>query len=311
MIRIIAAGPLSTVQDGGRIGGQQFGFSESGAIDKSALKTANILVGNAPLEGALEMTLKGVTAQFFSDCTIALTGAEMSPLLNGREIPNCRAVHVTAGSILHMSAAKSGCRGYLAVGGGFALEKVMGSLSTGLKFKIGGFHGRKLRQKDEIPLRSPFLLPHPEKRVAPLPEFPEHLQIRAILGPQDDYFTEEDKQTFFSSPYRVTPASDRMGIRLEGTPLKGIDGMDIVSDGIAPGSVQIPGGGQPIVLMCDRQTTGGYAKIATVYSGDLPKLAQAMPGTAVRFREISLTEAHAALREEHEKFERLTAEINR
>lgn len=305
MIRIIAAGPLCTVQDEGRIGYGQFGFSQSGAADAKSMHIANLLVGNNPGEGVFEMTLKGITAQFFCDCTIALTGADIPALLNGNPIPRYAALSVTAGSILHMATAKSGCRGYLAVGGGFDLKKEMGSLSTGLKFGIGGFHGRKLRQKDEIFLRSPSLLQNLSSRVCPPPEFPKKLEIRAILGPQDDYFTEKDKQTFFSAPYKVTPASDRMGIRLEGEALEGIDGMDIVSDGIAPGSVQIPGNGQPIVLMCDRQTTGGYAKIATVYSGDLSKLAQAVPGTVVYFLETSLEEAQRALKEDRQKQNRL------
>lgn len=301
MIRIIKAGPLTTVQDEGRSGGQQFGFPPSGAADKKALHTANILVGNRPGEGVLEMTLAGITAQFFRDCTIALTGADMPALLNGNPIPRYQAVWVTAGSILHMTTTRNGCRSYLAVGGGFALPEVMGSLSTGLKFSMGGFQGRKLRQKDEIPLKAPSLLLHPETRKCPPPVYGEKITLRASPGPQDDLFTEEDLAAFFSSPYTVTPASDRMGVRLEGTKLTGKNGMDIISDGIAPGSVQVPSGGQPIVLMCDRQTVGGYAKIATVYSADLSLLAQAVPGTEIRFEKITLAQAHRLLQAEREE----------
>lgn len=310
MIRIIAAGPLCTVQDEGRTGWQELGFPQTGAADQKAMYLANLLVGNDPGEGVLEMTVKGITAQFFADCTIALTGAEIPALLNGNPISSYTAIPVTKGSILHMAAAVSGCRGYLAVSGGFALDKEMGSLSTGLKFGVGGFHGRKLRQKDELPLKAPKILPDTKNRTISRPVYEAELSIRAIPGPQDDYFTEQGMKTFFSAPYRVTPASDRMGIRLEGETLDAALPMDIVSDGIAPGSVQVPGNGQPIILLCDRQTTGGYAKIATVYSGDLSKLAQAVPGTVIRFQRISLSDAHKALREDQNTLNKMAEALH-
>ena len=308
-IRIDFAGPLTTVQDGGRVGFMNVGFSAGGAMDGYSMRLANILVGNEEGEGVLEMTFMGICCEFDSDSVIAITGADMSPTVNGEPIPRNEAISVHAGDRLEMKAANSGMRGYLAVAGGFDLEKVMGSLSTNLKCKIGGFMGRKLMAGDELFLKRSVRLVG--KRAAKIEEdYPEKITIRVILGPQDDYFTEKGKKTFFSSEYRVSDKSDRMGIRLSGDGVENVNGVDIVSDAIAMGSVQIPASGEPIIMMADRQTTGGYAKIATVITADLPLLAQARPNTRVLFKTVGCRQAMKALKERENSIKRIKRKLN-
>jgi len=186
---------------------------------------------------------------------------------------------------LSLGMAKSGLRGYLAISGGLNLPLVMGSLSTNLKCAVGGFQGRKLMAGDEICLRGGIL---PEPREFSLSEAAEGtLAIHVMLGPQEDAFTPKGIHSFLNSVYTVSPQSDRMGLRLEGEAVESHSGVDIISDGIVTGSVQIPASGKPILMMADRQTIGGYAKIATVIQADLPRLAQARPGTKLRFHAVS------------------------
>lgn len=308
-IRIDFAGPLTTVQDGGRLGFMSVGFSAGGAMDSYSMRLANILVGNEEGEGVLEMTFMGICCEFDSDSVIALTGADMSPLVNGEPIPRNEAVSVHAGDRLEMKMAVSGMRCYLAVAGGFDLEKAKGSLSTNLKCKIGGFMGRKLMAGDEIPLKRSARLKG-KRRAEVCEDYSEKITVRVILGPQDDYFTEKGKKTFFSSEYRVSDKSDRMGIRLSGIAVENKDGVDIVSDAIAMGSVQIPASGEPIIMMADRQTTGGYAKIATVITADLPLLAQARPNDKLFFREVSYSQALKALKEREKSIKRIKRKLN-
>ena len=308
-IRIDFAGPLTTVQDGGRLGFMSVGFSAGGAMDSYSMRLANILVGNEEGEGVLEMTFMGICCEFDSDSVIALTGADMSPLVNGEPIPRNEAVSVHAGDRLEMKMVVSGMRCYLAVAGGFDLEKAMGSLSTNLKCKIGGFMGRKLMAGDEIPLKRSARLKG-KRRAEVCEDYSEKITVRVILGPQDDYFTEKGKKTFFSSEYRVSDKSDRMGIRLSGNAVENKDGVDIVSDAIAMGSVQIPASGEPIIMMADRQTTGGYAKIATVITADLPLLAQARPNDKLFFREVSYSQALKALKEREKSIKRIKRKLN-
>ena len=283
---ILSPGPLTTVQDDGRYGYMNTGFSPGGAMDQKSMHLANLLVGNKMNEGVLEMTAAGICAAFSCDCVIALTGADMTAQLNGDSIPLNESVPVKKGDELKLGMAKDGLRTYLAVAGGFDLSPVMGSLSTNLKCKLGGFQGRKLQAGDELFLKksvSSF-----EKRQISIPPVSAGtLDIHVMLGPQDDYFTDKGVADFFSTEYTVTAQSDRMGIRLDGKSVESRDGVDIISDGIVTGSVQIPAAGTPIIMMADRQTTGGYAKIATVIFSDLGLLAQAKPGTKIRFHRIS------------------------
>lgn len=280
-LTILSPGPLTTVQDEGRFGYMNTGFSPGGAMDRGAMRLANLLVGNKMNEGVLEMTMAGITAAFSCDTVIAVTGADMSPLLNGKNVAMNESILVKKGDELKLGFANGGLRTYLAVAGGFDLPLVMGSLSTNLKCCLGGFQGRKLAAGDEIPLKKS--ISSFQKRSFSPPKQSSTLHIHAMLGPQEDYFTDGGIHSFFTEEYTVSPQSDRMGIRLEGVAVESKNGVDIISDGIAFGSVQIPAAGTPIIMMADRQTTGGYAKIATVISSDLDLLAQAKPGDKIRF----------------------------
>lgn len=307
-LTILSPGPLSTIQDCGRFGVLGKGFSPGGAMDMDAMVLANLLVGNAPGVGVIEMTMLGITARFDCDSVIALTGAEMSARLNYSPIQRYCAAAVHAGDVLSMKAAKNGMRAYLAVAGGFDLPVVMGSVSTNLKCGLGGFQGRKLQAGDELPLNqsSAAFLP---RQVSPPEEYPGSISLRALLGPQDDAFTRKGIDTFLGSVYTVTDKTDRMGIRLSGEKIESKQGVDILSDGIAAGSIQIPASGTPIIMMADRQTTGGYAKIATVISTDLSRAAQARPGTRIRFVQVTEAEAIRLRREAEKKRKQLEYEL--
>ncbi len=285
-LKILSPGPLSSIQDLGRFGYLDTGFSPNGAMDTASLKNANLLVGNAPDEGAVEMTLMGITAEFTCDTVIALTGADMEPKRNGISIPMYRSISVKRGDILSMGMAKTGLRSYLAVAGGFDLPLVMGSLSTNLKCGFGGLEGRKLAVGDEIPLKRSVSDFSPRNMSGS--HITDGVQtIHVLLGPQDDYFTQKGIDTFLNTEYTVSAQSDRMGIRLDGEAIENRSGVDIISDGIVTGAVQIPNSGTPIVMMADRQTTGGYAKIATVVFSDLKRMAQLKPGSRLRFSAVS------------------------
>ncbi len=292
-LKIISPGPLTTIQDLGRFGLMSKGFSPSGAMDTDSLFIANKLIGNNDSEGALEFTLLGISGEFTEDCVIAVTGADFGWKINNEELKRYHAVEVKKGSVITSTAAKDGMRGYMAVAGGFDIPFVMGSYSTNLKCKIGGFEGRKLQAGDEIPFkidRNQLLAMY--RGAESVPTFGQtDIELRVVLGPQDDYFTDKGIDTFLSSEYVITQESDRMGIRLEGDKIEAKGGVDIISDGIPLGAVQIPSSGKPIIMMADRQTVGGYAKIATVVSADIGLIAQSKPGTKVHFTAVSLKES--------------------
>lgn len=303
-IKIINAGMLSTIQDGGRFGVMKYGFTQSGAMDSKAMSTANILVGNEPECAVIETTLLGITAEFTENTVIALSGGDFSAAINGTPIKRNKAYAVNAGDTLAMSYAKSGVRGYLAVSGGFDVPEVMGSRSTNLKSQIGGFFGRKLAAGDIINTFAP-IITDTTGRELPEETYENSITLRAVLGPQDYMFTDEDINTFFSCEYKITQQADRMGIRLDGEPLKGKGSMDIVSDGIVFGSVQVPKNGMPIILAADRQTTGGYAKIATIISADRHLIAQARPGGTIKFAQVSVKEAQKIAKQEQKALKKL------
>ena len=306
VMKVINPGPLSTIQDAGRFGYMCTGFGTNGAMDLVSMEIASILVGNEPGAGVVEMTMLGMTVEFTCDAVIAVTGAPMEILRGEEIIPMYQAVAVFAGDRIAMGAAQSGMRSYLAVAGGFDLPMVMGSMSTNLKCGIGGFKGRKLAAGDEIPLRQSVSLSMVGQSKCPLEnDYPKAQVVRVVLGPQEDYFTDAGIETFLSAGYKVSGQSDRMGVRLDGKAIENKNGVDIISDGIAYGSVQIPASGTPIIMMADRQTTGGYAKIATVITADLPKIAQAKPGTLIRFQAVTEKEAVAALKEQRKMLAQL------
>lgn len=295
------AGLLTTIQDRGRIGFQQFGVPQSGAVDQWALSTANLLVDNDPGEGALEMTIIGPRLVFEAGACIALTGADLSPTLNGVSAPMNRALPVEPGSVLAFGRCRAGCRAYLAVGGGLDIPAAMGSSSTYLKASLGGLEGRALRTGDRIPFRAPRpVLPAMELRTAPAVEYPREVVLRAVPGPHGDYFTRQGLDTFWNTAFTLGKQFDRMGCRLEGGRIELRRDGNILSDGVVFGTVQVPEGGQPIVMLADRQTTGGYPQIATVITADLPLIAQCKSGSRVRFRPVTVQEGQQAYRRQQE-----------
>lgn len=298
-IKILDAGLLTTVQDLGRYGFQRYGVSASGVMDEYSAKIANKLVGNKVGEAVLETTLKGVQIEFLQNTAVAITGGNCDVTLNGAKIELWQSYLVNRGDILKMGICRSGLRNYLAFAGGIDVPIIMNSKSTNLKAKVGGFNGRKLMTGDVLSvgvgsLEAPLTL---NKHY--IPTYSKDIKVGVILGQQDDHFTEAGIKTFLNETYTVTQESDRMGIRLSsvsGATIEHKNGADIISDGITFGAIQVPGSGQPIVMMADRQTTGGYTKIGNVISSDLAKLAQATPGTKVKFVEYTLEQAVQAIK---------------
>ncbi|BDF32001.1 urea carboxylase [Lachnospiraceae bacterium] len=290
-VKITMPGAFTTVQDAGRYGYQCYGIGPSGVMDEKAYADANYLVGNENKEAVLETALYGGEMEITEDTVLAVTGADMEPKRNGELVPMNEPVRMKAGDTLSLGAAREGCRTYIAFAGGIDVPVVMGSRSTSIRYKLGGYEGRALKAGDELPFGKGRSFEEVKGRKTEGREFPSELCIRVIPGPQDDYFTEKGKATFYSAIYTVSEQSDRMGCRLDGPGIESREGTDIVSDAIPCGSVQVPADGRPIVLMADRQTTGGYAKIATVCAFDIPKLAQGMPGDRVRFTAVSRAEA--------------------
>ncbi|BCZ27606.1 allophanate hydrolase [Claveliimonas bilis] len=284
-------GIQTTVQDEGRFGYQQFGVSPAGPMDTQSFYIANILTGNRRGESALEITFMGPELKFEKDNIIAVTGANVSPSVNGEAIPMYRAVLVHAGDTLSFGVASGGSRAYIAFSGGLDVPVVMGSKATLMRNKLGGVEGRKLEKGDRIGFCCPrTTLPNMEMRRMEPEVFPQgDITLRVVTGPQDSAFTEEEVRKFFWYSAVITNESDRMGIRLEREePLKHIKDGNILTDGVAFGSIQVPTNGQVIIMMADRQTTGGYTKIGTVISVDLPKLAQAQPGYKVHFVRVGI-----------------------
>jgi biotin-dependent carboxylase-like uncharacterized protein len=323
------AGLLTTVQDRGRNGYQRYGMPVSGAMDIFSLELANLLVGNDPGDACLEATISGPELEFTGATWIAITGADMDPHLNGQGIPMNTAIDVRSGHRLGFRGLRSGCRSYIAFAGGISVPPVMGSRSTYLRAGIGGFQGRALIPGDELPLGTapwfqsgqghqlkdsdshPILgqvttgttRGRPRLKKLPeglIPEYKHEQTLRIISGPEAHYFEIAGLRNFLSTEYTVTAQSDRMGYRLTGEPVRHKEGMtNIISAGISMGTVQVPGDGQPIVLMADRQTSGGYARIANVITVDLTLLAQMRPGHRIRFRETTLDKAQEFYDERH------------
>lgn len=304
MIEIINGGMLSTVQDSGRFGVMKNGFTQSGAMDAYSMKTVNALCSNRLDAPVIEMTMLGITARFTEEHVFCISGGDFQPKLNGAPIENNKPYKAAVGDLLQIGAAKSGMRCYLGVCGGIDVPVVMGSASTNIKLAIGGFEGRKLKAGDKLGVGKNDVIPDLSKS-APLQDYPDHVKIRVVLGPQDDMFTDTDIAFFTKQIYTVTPDLDRMGIRLSGIALRGKDGMDIISDGITFGSIQIARSGMPIILMADHQTAGGYAKIATVISADLSRLAQVRPYNKIMFEAVSLKQAEREAKREKKYFEKL------
>ena len=311
-IKFANGGFITTIQDMGRTGYQEFGVPAAGVMDTLSFRKANILVGNDENEAVLEVTLMGPMFTFTSDNIIAVTGGDLGAKLNGKDIPMYQAVLAKKGDTMSFMGIKSGSRAYVAFAGGLDIPVVMGSKSTHLKSSLGGFEGRKLGPGDEIEFTAPkTTLPNMSRRVLPADDFSgASCELRVILGPQDDCFTEKGIRTFLSSTYTLTNEADRMGLRFEGETIEHKNGGDIITDGISFGAVQVPSHGQPIVMMADHQTTGGYTKIAGVISVDLPKAAQLKPGCKVTFRAVTVEEAQDALVKELEELNAMKEKLD-
>ena len=303
-IKIISPGVLTTVQDLGRFGLQQYGVPVSGACDPFAAKLANTLAGNPRDAALLECTMMGPVIEFLDPGIFAVSGAEVTPVLDGEELLVNTATRACRGQKLSFKTPKAGLRFYIAFSGGIDVPVLMGSRSTYLKTKEGGFHGRRLEAGDVLTVAdAPGPGPDLSRRYGGNGFMAKAVHdIRVIPGPQDDHFTEEGLNTFLSQTYTVTASSDRMGMRLDGPVIEAKNGYDIISDGINMGAVQVAGG-KPIIMLSDRQTTGGYAKIANVISVDLHVLAQLKAGDKIRFVSVSMEEAQELYIKEAEALE--------
>ena len=310
-IRVLKGGMMTTVQDLGRTGYQSQGFSVSGVMDVRSFKIANLLLDNPENEAVLEFTLIGPTLEFTSETIISITGGDFSPQINGKPAKMYTAIYMYRGDILTFGGARTGTRGYIAFSSYLDVPVVMGSRSTNIKCQIGGFKGRKLEDEDYIGFRAKRrYLPYYLSRSLDLNEFDqEKVTLRVVMGPQEKMFTKEVRETFLNSEYTVTSEFDRMGCRLEGPFIAYKTTSDIISDGIAFGSVQVPSHGKPIILLADRQTTGGYAKIATVISVDIPKLVQRKTEQKIRFQAVSVEEAQKLLADEMKELNDFRSQI--
>lgn len=294
---ITHCGPLTTVQDAGRFGYQRFGVTPAGPMDPWAFRLANRMLDNAEGEAALELGPGGLGFVLEGEpVRVAFAGAARALRIDGRAFPWWSAVRLHPGARVELGPSTRGTWSYIAVAGGIALPLVMGSRATHTLTALGGLEGRALRAGDRLPLLgAPIADAQPDTVLAEPPR-EEQAPIRVLLGPQEAWFTEAGIATFLNAEWRVAARSDRMGYRLEGPAIEHSRSPNIVSDGIVMGAVQVPGSGQPIVLMADRQSTGGYPKIATVISADIGRFAQIPAGGVVRFRRIDFDAALSARR---------------
>ncbi|AZB43930.1 biotin-dependent carboxyltransferase family protein [Bacillus sp. FJAT-42376] len=319
-LKILQSGLHSTIQDMGRSGYQKYGVIKSGAMDLYAHRLANVLTGNSEDEATIEMTLLGPTIEFTEDTVIALTGGNLSPKISGKPIPLWRPVYVKAGAKLEFGAPVSGCRTYMAAAGGYDLEPEMGSFSTYLKAGIGGFHGRALKVNDELRIKNSDLLDKAEFKdtddlaisagwyMKPFYN-PDNKTIKYIKGREYDWFTEDSQTAFEKEEFSLSSQSDRMGFRLDGPVLTLKEKRELLSEAVGFGTIQVPAGGQPIILMADHQTTGGYPKIGQVIADCLPALAQLKPGEKIRFEETTVEEAQILLVKREKEIEFLRSMV--
>jgi len=299
-LRVLSAGPGVTLQDTGRHGYLRYGVTAAGPMDPLAYATANLAAGNAAGSTAIEISLGGIELTAEAEpLAVAVAGGDFAISLDARVLPSAALVlTIEPGAVLNIRAGQSGAWCYLAVAGRLVVPQLLGSNATHTRTGFGGVDGRAIRTGDRLPVEpSRRSMPSIGAIAAPWLDRPPEI-IRVVLGPQDDYFSAEQIAAFLDGPWRVSIKADRMAYFLDGPRLTHAKGYNIVSDGIAMGAIQVPGDGRPIVLMADRQSTGGYPKIATVIGPDLGRLAQARPGTAFRFEAVSIAEAVAARREE-------------
>lgn len=297
MIRVLKPGVLTTVQDLGRPGYAHLGLSPAGAADSLSLRAANLLVGNPEDAAAVECTLLGPTLEFDAEATLAISGSASA---NG--LPWNQTFTVAAGERLSLGALTSGARAYIAVRGGIDVAHVMDSASTFLPAAIGGYHGRALKTGDELPVGQHFA--HAPRKLRPghLPPTTEASPLRVLPAMQASWFGDDAYESFAHASYIVTDKSNRSGLRLSGDPIRALQQQELITEGIPLGGIQVPSDGQPIILFVDQQTTGGYPKIATVISADLPRIGQLRPRDEVKFHGTSLQQAWQILRDQERRF---------
>lgn len=310
-LQVIEPGLQTTIQDAGRIDAQRLGFPASGSVDRAATRLANLLVGNAEGTAVLEFPLVGPTLEFERSTFIALTGAQFKAELNHEVIPMYQCLQVQAGDILKIGPVEKGRIGYLAVAGGIRTEPVLGSRSTTIRLQLGGFHGRALAAGDLIPIKKQTVLTsfyHRQTQAERLPNQEETIKIRLIKGPQWQWFNHLNQQKLVQGTFKVTNQADRMGYRLEGTKLQ-VPEQNLLSTATVKGALQIPQSGEPIVLMADRQTTGGYPVIAVIATVDLGYFAQCQAGQKIQFELITLEQAQQALNELRQELDQLEQNV--
>ncbi|MFY9969469.1 MAG: biotin-dependent carboxyltransferase family protein [Roseiarcus sp.] len=311
-LRVVAPGLMTTVQDFGRIGYQRLGIPVGGALDPLSLRAANLLVGNPPDAGALEVIASGPTLAIEAECVrVAFVGADADLSVAGEAFDPrvSRSMLLRRGDILRVGPLRGSATLYMAVEGGFDIAPVMGSFSTYLRGGLGGWRGRALAAGDVLPLKRSST-PERAELAFDTADFAPRRRLRVLEGPQSDYFSEEERAAFFGREYSVGPGWNRMGMRLVGEPVRHSRGYNVTSDGIVRGSIQIPGDGLPIVLLAEHQTTGGYPKIGAVISADLPALGRLGVGSKVAFERVSLKEAEAAGRAHLALVERLPSRLS-
>lgn len=303
-------GMLSTVQDLGRAGRGMLGVAPSGAMDALALRVANLLVGNGEGAAGIEFTLAGPELRFEDDLWVALAGARFAARIDDREVPYLESFRIRRGQVLAVGRTLEGARGVLAVAGGIEVPTVLGSRSTLLAAGFGGIDGRALRAGDRLPVGAARGRAHRRRlRSGVLPAYGPRVELRVVRGPQIEAFAGRGVATFFASDYRVSPRSDRMGLRLEGPTIDRVGSADILPEGIAPGAIQVPADGNPIVLGVDRPTTGGYTKIGAVIAADLGHVAQAKPGDRFHFVEVDPARARQIYRDREARVRSAVEEV--
>ena len=312
-LKVLSPGSHTTVQDQGRFGFQDIGVPVSGGLDSTSLRIANALVGNPAEVGCLEVLYQGPTLEVCADSVrIAIAGSDASLECLGdypKSVSAWRSVTLHRGQVFRINPARGSSCCYLGLEAGFELEACLGSLSTYVRGGFGGHEGRELRTGDEIPLVSASAPERPESELPTPPIWDPRAKIRFIWGPQKDFFTDESVATFASARYTVSDSTDRMGMRLLGPELCHLESFNIVSDGVATGAIQVPGNGQPIILLPDRQTTGGYPKIASIISADLPAIGRRRPGHSVEFTAVDVETAQEIRHLEETKLQALLASI--
>jgi KipI family sensor histidine kinase inhibitor len=295
-ITVIRPGLFTTVQDGGRWGHQASGVPVSGALDLVSHRRANALVGNDGGAATLEVTLAGPELRMEGEATVAISGADLDATHDGAPLPLDAPVRMPPDAVLRFGVRRAGARAYVAVDGGIVVPQVLGSRATHVDTAMGGLNGRSLAAGDRLPLGSRGRHPLPRRHgSAPSPVRPGGARVRVLPGPQDDFFAAEAYTALERSRFSIAPQSNRMGYRLLGARLPRLSGREMISDATFVGAIQVPSSGEPILLMADRQTTGGYPQIATVITADLPLAAQLAPGDWIEFQVCSRADALAAL----------------